>query len=71
MRCEVEETNDNFIYSLGRATLAEDLKLTLSKEELASEIAELKNFKAVSETVISTEKLHEVLVRKVHTPDSY
>ncbi len=69
IRCEVEETNDNFIYSLGvyslgRLTLSEGLKLTLSKEELANEIEELKNFKAVSETVISTEKSHEVLVRE-------
>lgn len=63
IRCEVEETDDSFIYSL-RTSMANGAQLTLSKEKLANEISQLEGFTPVSETVISTDKSYEILVRE-------
>jgi hypothetical protein len=63
IRCEVEETDDNFIYRL-RSSMAEGAQLTLSKEKLANEISQLEGFQPVSETIIATEKSYEILVRE-------
>ncbi len=61
-RCEVEETDDNFIYQIETA-LEVVGQVILSKENLANEISMLENFNPVSETVISTDTSYEVLVR--------
>ena len=60
--CEVEETDDNFIYQIETA-LEVVGQVILSKENLANEILMLENFNPVSETVISTDTSYEVLVR--------
>ena len=60
--CEVEETDDNFIYKIDMP-YDEDEQIILSKENLANEISMLENFNPVSETVISTDNSYEVLVR--------
>lgn len=63
LRCEVEETEDSFIYR-PRSSMSEGLQLTLLKEKLENEISLLESFDAVSETVISTDKSYEILVRE-------
>lgn len=63
IRCEMEETEDGFIYS-PRTLMAEGLHLSLSKEKLENEISLLEGFTAVSETVISSDKSYEILVRE-------
>lgn len=63
LRCEVEETDESYIYR-PKLPMTEDLQLSLLKDKLANEISLLGNFEAVSETVISTDKSYEILVRE-------
>ena len=64
IRCEVQETNDSFVYKPIRSSITDDLQLTLSKEKLTNEILLLESFDFVSETVIATETSYEILVRE-------
>lgn len=68
IRWEVEETADSFVYRPIRSSVNEDLQLTLSKEKLLHEISLLKDFTSDSETVISTDKSYEILVREEGSP---
>ena len=63
IKCDVEETDDNFIYK-PRLSSLEDSQLTLSKVKLATAIAQFENITPISETIISTEKSYEVLTRE-------
>lgn len=63
IRCEVEDADDIFIYKF-KGPSAENARITLSKEKLANEIAQLERFETISETIISTEKSYEILVRE-------
>lgn len=63
IRCEVEETDDNFVYK-PRLSSLEGSQLTLSKVKLATAIAQFENITPISETIISTEKSYEVLTRE-------
>lgn len=69
--CDFEETDNEFIYNFGKVTLAKDITITLSKDKLTNEIAALRNCKATSETVISTENSYEVLVRQEGTLSNF
>lgn len=63
IRCEMDETEDSFTYG-PRSLMADGLYLSLSKEKLENEISLLEGFAAVSETVISSDKSYEILVRE-------
>lgn len=62
LRVEFEESEDTFIFSsVGRM---KEVQLSVTKEKLQNEIDRLAEYEAVSETVISTGKSYEILVRE-------
>lgn len=63
IRFEVEESEDSFIFT-PKSRVAEGEQLTIAKEKLTHEISMLENFDSISETIISTDKSYEILVRE-------
>ncbi|MFO1368965.1 MAG: hypothetical protein U1F46_08215 [Marinagarivorans sp.] len=62
-RCKVEETDDSFIYKF-KSAMSEGLQLSLSKDKLRNEITLLREFESTAETVITTDRSYEILVRE-------
>lgn len=62
LRVEFEESEDSFIFS--SAGRMKEVQLSIAKEKLQNEIDRLAEYEAVSETVISTGKNYEILVRE-------
>lgn len=60
IRFEVEETEDEFVFSRS----SQDIKLALDKSKLCLEIKELRKYKAISETILATDKSYEILVKE-------
>lgn len=61
LRFEIEETEETFIYTPVRFN---DVKLVLSKQKLQNEIDLLSSFQASSDTILSTDKTYEIIVRE-------
>ena len=64
VRCKVEDTGDGFIFRPARTSTGDVYLLTISKEKLLNEVSLLEEFESVSETVITTDKSYEILVRE-------
>jgi hypothetical protein len=63
IRCELGEDDASYIYS-PRMRSGENHNFKLAKAKLSEEIQKLAEYEEVSETVISTKKTYEILVRE-------
>lgn len=63
IRFDVEERDDDFIFT-PRSQMAEGAQLSIEREKLENEISLLETFESALETVISTDKSYEILVRE-------